>query len=156
MTQEHEIPVDYAAVRAESIRQITNAWPAILDAIQPMLAEMLEERERAAVASMLWRSAYDLRSRLNQAFDKLEELGFATSRGEEFSASCCVATLTSPFVYWHQQDEHDHRKGQSCIGWAGDASTIIAELERAGLVVEWDGDAGTRILARLPLDGAAA
>lgn len=106
--------------------------------------------------------------RLHAAFDELEGQGFAVLRGELCCQSCSIAALPDdcystadggtdrPFAYWHEQD-HDSgfgdadsqtMCGQMMIGYGSDLSTatrIVATMQKAGFLVDWDGTTSTRI-----------
>lgn len=81
---------------------------------------------------------------LHKAFDKLEKLGYETSRGKECCSSCTVADFeTEKFVYWHEQN--DFEGNYDYIGWSGDGNEILECLKDHVYKAEWNGDDNLKI-----------
>jgi len=50
------------------------------------------------------------------------------------------------YVFYHDQDADRLREHGEChLSWGGDTAHIVRRLKEAGLSVEWDGTAHTRI-----------
>jgi hypothetical protein len=88
--------------------------------------------------------------KLSGAFTALERQGYWTLEGDICCQSCGLAMIpddkAGTYCFFHVQDEDAlFETGDCYLSWDGDAALIISELEAAGLRVEWNGDARTRI-----------
>jgi hypothetical protein len=98
------------------------------------------------------------RRRLIAAMEELEAKGYAVGMGRDDCSTCASARLSEladKIVYWNMQDEERAfaRRGAMTllpegiyVGWDGDAEEIMAAFRAQDFQVEWNGDAGLRIL----------
>ncbi len=88
--------------------------------------------------------------KLSGAFAALQRQGYWTLEGDICCQSCGIAMVPDAqadrYCFYHCQDEDTLEQTGNCyLSWDGDATLIIFELEAAGLRVEWNGSARTRI-----------
>lgn len=102
------------------------------------------------------------RERIIEAFAELQGAGFFAMPDWQCCQTCgwAAAPDNANAVFWHEQDaeafdEDGCIKAGDCVhlAWRGDGARIVVALERAGCVVDWDGEERTRIAVTTCHDG---
>lgn len=109
-----------------------------------------------------------LRPLVRAAFGELRKDGLICRMGFMCCMSCACAALEpmlkerkkSAAVYFHRQDDEAFRDGndlhvryaplddENTAAWEALGHTVVRELEKQGLIVEWDGDVSNTIVVK--------
>lgn len=89
---------------------------------------------------------------LTIAFKDLRKKGYFARMNFLCCQSCAwkaVPQDAEKVVFYHDQDADNLKEGMDLyLAWSGDANEIINILSRRGLICEWNGDAGKRIMVK--------
>jgi hypothetical protein len=91
------------------------------------------------------------KKRLNAAFRALRKAGYTAKQNFWCCQSCAWNALTDEeaekAVFYHRQDNDRFKVDGECyLAWSGSGVEIVSILEKAGLTVTWNGEAGQRIM----------
>ena len=89
---------------------------------------------------------------LTLAFKDLRRKGYFARMNFLCCQSCgwaAVPNSAANAVFYHAQDHERFKEGEDLyLAWMGNAYEIIGILHRRGLICEWDGTTGHRILVK--------
>ena len=92
-----------------------------------------------------------------KAFDELRRAGYVCRSAFMCCGTCAGYAISQmpkyhgKAVFFHRQDDEQLRETNSTyLGWEGKGEEIAEAMKKAGLTVEWDGDACHRILVTGP------
>jgi hypothetical protein len=90
-----------------------------------------------------------MKKQITQAFRELRKKGYFARQNYWCCQSCAWASLpseTTKAVFYHEQDNYDLKKKNSCyLSWIGNGREITDTLNKYGILTEWNGKEDTRI-----------